>query len=82
MVSPRVIGLKGEIIFPRQYNVDDGDVNIVNLVAGSSDHHRVSFVIHAAARSGQVDMVQILFWFWTNVNEQGDDLNKPLHFSA
>ena len=44
MVSPRVIGLKGEIIFPRQYNVDDGDVNIVNLVAGSSDHQRVSFV--------------------------------------
>ena len=57
-----------------------------NLLEGGASaqtkHVSGDFVIHFAARSGQVEMVQLLIKFGANVNEQDDDLNTPLHLAA
>ena len=73
-----------EPIFAAVY--DQNIEQVTNLLEGGASmqtrHVSGDFVIHFAARSGQVDMVQLLVDFGANVNKQDDHLNTPLHLTA
>ena len=57
-----------------------------NLLEGGAfvqtRHVSSDFVIHSEARSGQVEMVQLLIKFGADANEQDDDLITPLHLAS
>ena len=59
---------------------------VTNLLEGGASvqtrHISGDFVIHSAARSGQVEIAQLLIQFGANVNEQDHYLNTPLHLAA
>ena len=55
---------------------------LLNNGSSAQTSHMGSFVVHTAARNGQVDMVQMLISFGENVNEQDDDLDTLLHLPA